>query len=171
MPSEESHLPPPFVDISGIPNFRDLGGWAISSSPSQSIRKGLIYRSADPGNVSRTGIFSLKSLGVKKIYDLRSKNEIARNVAAGRGGVVKWTWGCDRVFVPVFTEEDYSPEAIAKRFADYCDKEDEVCLSFVWFFGEWVRRRKRKMELLRYADKKGVRESIYSNNGARAQEL
>lgn len=65
-------------------------------------------------------------LGITHIYDLRSIPEIERNKAAGRGGIVEWE-GCERVFVPVFKYEDYSPEALATRLQDYADGGPEVC--------------------------------------------
>jgi hypothetical protein len=124
-------LPPPFLTISGIPNFRDLGGWPIStlpvSSAPKSVRRHVIYRAAEPSQVTLSGIETLNKLHVQKIYDLRSTNEIERNKAAGRGGTVEWE-GCERVFVPVFRDEDYSPGGIAKRFADYCDEGSKVIL-------------------------------------------
>ena len=45
---------PPFVDIPGIANFRDIGG--ISTTNGQSIRKGLVYRSADPCKATEDGM-------------------------------------------------------------------------------------------------------------------
>jgi hypothetical protein len=60
----------------------------------------------------------MQQLGITHIYDLRSNTEIQRNVEAGRGGVVEWE-GCERVFVPVFTDEDYSPERMAIRYSEY----------------------------------------------------
>lgn len=59
--------------------------------------------------------------------------EIKRGEAAGRGGVVEWE-GCERVFAPVFKEEDYSPESLAVRFKDYASSGTEVscCFSLGW---------------------------------------
>ena len=60
----------------------------------------------------------MQRLGITHIYDLRSNNEIERAEAAGRGGVVEWE-GCERVFVPVFLDKDYSPEHLAARYMNY----------------------------------------------------
>jgi hypothetical protein len=49
----------------------------------------------------------MQRLGITHVYDLRSNNEIERAQAADRGGVVEWE-GCERVFVPVFTDKDVS---------------------------------------------------------------
>ena len=75
--------------------------------------------------MTKAGITTLQSLAITHIYDLRSNIEIERAEAAGRGGIVTWK-GCERVFVPVFTDEDYSPENIAIRYQDYCADGTEV---------------------------------------------
>lgn len=107
---------PPFVSISGIPNFRDLGGYAVS--PNLAIRRNLVYRCGEPSKVTQEGIETLKSLGITHMYDLRSKVEIDRNKDAGLGGIKEWD-GCERVFAPVFIDQDYSPENLALRLKDY----------------------------------------------------
>lgn len=125
---------PPFIQVEGITNFRDLGGYPISASPNLSIRKGLIFRCGDPSKVTATGISTLQSLGITHTYDLRSINEIRKNTESGRGGVAEWD-GCERVFVPIFKEEDYSPEGIAARFKDYSLGTAEVsCLLSIGIF-------------------------------------
>lgn len=127
-----SQSPPPWVKISGIENFRDLGGYAISSSPStQSIRRNVIYRCGEPSRVTEDGISTLRSLAVTHVYDLRSKNEIENNKTAGLGGNVDWekTLGCKGIFAPVFLEKDYSPENLAIRFKDYASEGTEVLFS------------------------------------------
>ncbi|KAK0105369.1 hypothetical protein ONS96_004761 [Cadophora gregata f. sp. sojae] len=117
--SEAANLPsPPFVTVPGIYNFRDIGGYPIERSPNHSIRSNVVYRCADPSKITEEGIVVAKELGITHVYDLRSNNEIERNQAAGRGGVVQWD-GCERVFAPVFEDRDYSPEALASRFKDY----------------------------------------------------
>lgn len=109
---------PPFITVEGIPNFRDLGGYPVSGSKSQSFRTGAVYRCGEPSQVTKNGISIMQQLGITHTYDLRSNNEIERNIAAGRGGVVEWE-GCERVFVPVFSDKDYSPENLAVRYSHY----------------------------------------------------
>src|SRR3954471_8288351 len=84
---------PPFLTVEGIPNFRDLGGYPISGSKTHSIRRDLVYRCGEPSLVTKDGITAMQQLGITHLYDLRSNNEIERNIAAGRGGVVEWD-GC-----------------------------------------------------------------------------
>lgn len=45
----------------------------------------------------------------------------------GRGSPRSWE-GCERVFVPVFRDEDYSPEGVAGRYASYASHSIDVCL-------------------------------------------
>jgi hypothetical protein len=116
---------PPFVCVSGIHNFRDLGGYAVS--PAFSVRRHVIYRCGEPSKVTQDGIETLKSLGVTHMYDLRSKIEIDRNKDATWGGIKEWD-GCERVFAPVFIDQDYNPENLALRFKDYACEGTEVML-------------------------------------------
>lgn len=67
----------------------------------------------------------LKELGVARAYDLRSKPEIENASRAGYGQVTEWE-GCERHFVPVFRDDDYSPEGLALRFKNYASEGTEV---------------------------------------------
>jgi hypothetical protein len=117
--SATAELPsPPFITVAGIPNFRDLGGYPVSSSKTHSVRRNIVYRCGEPSMVTKDGITTMQEHGITHTYDLRSNNEIERNIAAGRGGIVEWD-GCTRVFVPVFADKDYSPENLAIRYKDY----------------------------------------------------
>ncbi|KAA6413855.1 MAG: hypothetical protein FRX48_02217 [Lasallia pustulata] len=107
---------PPFVPVEGIHNFRDLGGYPVSTSPSKTIRRNIIFRCAEPSQITPNGIQTLQSLGVATFFDLRSGPEIEKMKA--RAPVVEIK-GIERVFVPVFADEDYSPEQIALRYKDY----------------------------------------------------
>ena len=44
---------PPFVEIPGIANFRDIGGQQTTNG--QTIRHGLVYRAADPSKATEDG--------------------------------------------------------------------------------------------------------------------
>lgn len=65
------------------------------------------------------------TLCIKYVYDLRSQTEIDKDAANGGRQVKEWA-GSERVFAPVFSHEDYSPEAIAKRFSAFASEGDEV---------------------------------------------
>ncbi|CAM1501578.1 Fc.00g035620.m01.CDS01 [Cosmosporella sp. VM-42] len=108
-----SQLGPPFLAVSGVANFRDIGGTPISR-PGHVIKSGVVYRSAEPSRITDEGISTCQTLEIAQVYDLRSTIEIERHNAQIR------TWpNAERVFVPLFTDKDYSPEAIALRFQHY----------------------------------------------------
>jgi len=105
---------PPFIEVPGIHNFRDIGGYAIADSPSSSTRQGLIYRCAGPDRVLPAGKQKIQDLGITCIYDLRSKPEIEKQKLEPLQ-----IDGVERIFAPAFANEDYSPESIALRYKDY----------------------------------------------------
>lgn len=116
--SAESTLPthPPWKSVPGIYNFRDLGGYPIQGSTG-SVRRNLIYRAAEPSRVTADGMTTLvANLHVSSTYDLRSNPEIES--LADTCPIVEIP-GTTRYFVPVFEEDDLSPEALAKRYTSY----------------------------------------------------
>lgn len=142
-PADED-LPAPFHHIPGLPNFRDLGGvaWPIAGAQT-TVRAGVVYRSSEPSRVTDAGVARLQALGIRKVYDLRSRREIERDAAAGQDRPVREWPGAERFFVPVFLDADYSPEAVAVRFRQYADESE------VSFFSERFPPSRRGREGLR----------------------
>lgn len=68
----------PFINIEGIFNFRDIGGYAIDGLSEYSVRRGFIFRCANTGNITPSGMQQLRELGITTIFDLRSSSEIER---------------------------------------------------------------------------------------------
>lgn len=62
------------VNIPGVQNFRDLGGYA-SYSTKKRVRWGMIYRSARIDSLDCFAVRKLKNIGIKTIIDLRSQSE------------------------------------------------------------------------------------------------
>ncbi|KAI4794557.1 hypothetical protein E4T44_09457 [Aureobasidium sp. EXF-8845] len=135
-------LPPPFVNISGIANFRDIGGYSTTTSTHQSIRSNLVYRCADPSKIQPSGLAKLKELHVKKVFDLRSIPEISKQgpewagVAVEKEVFTTRPEGSDiledlpgdeieRIWCPVFRNTDYGPEQVAVRFKNYAQHGSE----------------------------------------------
>ncbi|RPB20498.1 hypothetical protein L211DRAFT_792048 [Terfezia boudieri ATCC MYA-4762] len=112
---------PPWVPIPGIANFRDIGGYPTANGTG-TVRKGLIYRCAEPSKITEAGKERLRSLGVKKMYDLRSEPELKR---LGDLTKIIEVEGVERFFVPVIRTEDYSPQALAKRYQAYMSGDHE----------------------------------------------
>jgi protein tyrosine/serine phosphatase len=133
---------PPFLHVSGVPNFRDLGGYACSppetakdssNGKAYVLRRNLLYRCAHPTHLTQEGLTYLTStLNVHDIYDLRSAPEIARlaHTVESSGKKVypladPWTGcidnlpGLKRHFIPVYQSEDYGPVALARKLQWY----------------------------------------------------
>jgi len=146
MAFQQTELSPHFIAVPGLPNLRDIGGQPVVGAPSSAgqrrdeahqaqqlgkkmVRRGIVYRSSEPSKVSDEGVSMLtKDLGITHVYDLRSRVEIDR--AHGQAVAADWQpreWpGSRRVFVPVFLDQDYSPEALAVRFGQYSHHSSEV---------------------------------------------
>ncbi|RPB09579.1 hypothetical protein P167DRAFT_492300, partial [Morchella conica CCBAS932] len=81
------------------------------------VRRNLIYRAAEPSRVTADGMAVLiAKLNVTATYDLRSNPEIES--LSDTCPVIEIP-GITRHFVPVFEEDDLSPEALAKRYSSY----------------------------------------------------
>jgi hypothetical protein len=130
---------PPFVHIPVLPNFRDCGGYPVANANTTTsrnhsgdgktnkiIRRGILFRSSEPSMLTEDGVVILrKTLGITHVFDLRSKPEIERDAKLDGRQPREWD-GARRVFAPVFLDEDYSPEAVAKRYAHFSSAEGEV---------------------------------------------
>ena len=65
------------MNIKSVMNFRDIGG--IPARDSGMIKQGMIFRSANPDNISRRDISMLHELNIKTIVDLRAPQEIKKH--------------------------------------------------------------------------------------------
>ncbi|EED17608.1 tyrosine-protein phosphatase precursor, putative [Talaromyces stipitatus ATCC 10500] len=107
---------PPFIHVDGVPNFRDIGGYPITSSTS--IRRNFIYRSALPTRITPTGLQKLtQDLRITTVYDLRSNAELRKDPITS--SPLDNHEAVKVLHAPVFPERDSSPEQLAKRFANY----------------------------------------------------
>lgn len=64
------------INIAGIQNFRDLGGYPSYNTHKQ-VRWGMIYRSAEINRLSEFSFRELRHLGIKTIVDFRTPDESA----------------------------------------------------------------------------------------------
>ncbi|KAF3033638.1 hypothetical protein E8E12_004570 [Didymella heteroderae] len=127
---------PPFVNIPNIANLRDA---AVSlRTPQGSIRRNILFRSAEVSKLDRAGWDAVHALGVAHVFDLRSAPEVAKGWSGivakvdGAPDDVRPGWlqamesaGVKRSWVPVFQEKDYSPEKLAERYQKYMQKSTE----------------------------------------------
>lgn len=76
--AEEPLPSPPFLLIPGFVNVRDIGGYEVpaKNSTNRSVRRGLIYRGGEPSRVTPEGREAFKALGVTKVFDIRTTDEI-----------------------------------------------------------------------------------------------
>lgn len=72
------------VNIPGIQNFRDLGGYPSYPGKKQ-MRWGMIYRSAEIDSLEYCSRRELKNLGIKTLIDLRTPSEIGRHSPLQKG--------------------------------------------------------------------------------------
>jgi len=111
---------PPFVTIDGVLNIRDLGS-RQTADPTLITKPSLMYRSGEISGITGEGKSQLKALGITHIFDLRSDPEMA-----------KWQSptpqidGVEVIHAPVFKNEDYSPEMMARRFKLYSANKTEA---------------------------------------------
>ena len=64
------------IPIPGVPNLRDLGGWPTAGGGR--VRRGLLYRAAEPFTLDDEGRTEFAALGVRTVYDFRSEAECER---------------------------------------------------------------------------------------------
>lgn len=102
------------VNIPGIQNFRDLGGYP-SYPTRKSVRWGMIYRSAQIDSLECYSRKELKNIGIKTIIDLRSPSELA-----GRSPLQQ---GFNVVHIPIKTGD---MEDILKGIQEQKIKSDTV---------------------------------------------
>ena len=131
-PPETMHDWPhtPFINIDAVKNLRDIGGYPVSCGVS--VRRKLVYRSGYLDDLTEEGRLQIQKLGIKKVFDLRSFSEIERS-KRDDGQYECWLASLDgpeRIVVPVFGDDDFTPEALAVRFKDYASKSTEARSSF-----------------------------------------
>jgi len=133
---ENTPLPPPFLNIPGMTNFRPVADYPIGSpsandGPRRVVRPGVIYRGSDP---SQAPIESIRRLhdecGITTIFDLRSVESIR-----GRGGgehlVEAFEEKCKEVgiqrhWIPVIDKEETTPYKVAQRFVSFMEDSTDV---------------------------------------------
>ncbi len=66
-------LPGRILDVDGVINFRDMGGYHTADG--HRVRTRVVYRAGALGNITEKGMATLQELGIKLICDLRSNEE------------------------------------------------------------------------------------------------
>ncbi len=63
------------IDMPGVQNFRDLGGYPSLNDHQERVRWGMLYRSAQIDTLDDTTLKTLKGLGIRTVVDFRSPAE------------------------------------------------------------------------------------------------
>ncbi|KAI8637892.1 protein-tyrosine phosphatase-like protein [Parasitella parasitica] len=69
---------PRWIDIDGVSNFRDIGGWPLKDG-SGYIRERVVFRSGHLSKLSTQGRAQLNKLNIKATFDFRLDHEIKRD--------------------------------------------------------------------------------------------
>lgn len=72
------------MNIAGIQNFRDLGGYPVYPT-NKHVKWGMLYRSAEIDHLNNKAYKELKNIGIKTIIDLRSKRELSEKIPIQKG--------------------------------------------------------------------------------------
>ncbi|EDK45649.1 conserved hypothetical protein [Lodderomyces elongisporus NRRL YB-4239] len=121
---------PRWKNVEGVSNFRDTGGWRIHNptfkltdgdSKSEDadhhvyyVKPNYAFRCANVAGLTERGLETIQKLGIKAIFDLRSDGEIAKD--GYPENLAKF--GIERIHAPVYSNDDYSPQAIAIRYTN-----------------------------------------------------
>ncbi len=116
---------PPFVTIQGVINVRDLGNLPSTYRPGEITTPNFVFRSAELSGITDEGVYferydyllsyrlegkvQLKGLGITTVFDLRSDIEMLKYNAP-----IPVIDGVNILRAPIFKEEDYSPETMAR---------------------------------------------------------
>ena len=120
---------PPFVQISGVCNVRDLGSYP-TTTPNLITKPGYAFRGAEISHITEHGISAsilssqaswhllmsvilgiqqMRALGITTVFDLRSDPEMQKYSTP-----IPTIEGVHILRTPVFKNEDYSPESMAR---------------------------------------------------------
>jgi protein-tyrosine phosphatase len=65
--------PADIVQVTTLANLRDVGGWPAAGGGK--VRRGLLYRSMNLGNLDDAGLAAFDDLGIRVVFDLRTEAE------------------------------------------------------------------------------------------------
>jgi protein-tyrosine phosphatase len=105
------------IPIPGVPNLRDLGGWPTRGGGR--VRRGLVYRGAEPFALDDEGRAQFAELGLRTVYDLRSAAECERKPDTVPDGA-------RRVFVDVMADSSHGAPVHVAQLLDDPTKADTM---------------------------------------------
>ncbi|KAH7919534.1 hypothetical protein BV22DRAFT_1108028 [Leucogyrophana mollusca] len=114
---------PPFVQICGVQNVRDLGSYP-TATPNAITKPGYAYRAAEVSHITEEGVEQMNALRISTVFDLRSDLEMHKY-----NSPIPEIRGVEIIRTPVFRNEDYSPESLAKKFQLYASGTNEAFMT------------------------------------------
>jgi len=112
---------PPFVDLPGVFNVRDLGNLPSAIYDGYVTKPQFLFRSAELSSITEEGKAKMAELGITKVFDFRSDTEIRKY-----NSPIPVIDGVEITHVPVFKTADYSPEMMARRYELYASGKTEA---------------------------------------------
>lgn len=116
MPAPTPQEPGASIVVPGVPNLRDVGGWATPHGP---VARGLAYRSVAPVGLSERGRAALEALGVRTVFDLRTtreRQERPDDVPEGAAYVVADVLAGSQQSAPARMQDLLADPRLAQRF-------------------------------------------------------
>lgn len=103
-----------WIDIDGVDNVRDMGGWHTESG--ETINYGKIYRGSRFDNITDNGVATLKKLGIKTDIDIRSTASWDSYGAVERTGLKYHFIETNLSYDQVFRGDGEPAEEIGKNY-------------------------------------------------------
>ncbi|TFK75382.1 hypothetical protein BDN72DRAFT_832249 [Pluteus cervinus] len=110
---------PPFAQVEGVVNIRDVGGYPITTSPGRFVRPKIVFRSGEPSRITETGRSQLNAFAVKTVFDLRSAVEVSSSQPVLGDNVTV-------IRAPVSQQNAYDPVALQIRVQSFEVNEKEA---------------------------------------------
>ncbi len=119
---------PRIMNVDGVYNMRDIGGWKTTSG--KRVKQGLLYRGCEIDGavepkytITDSGINTmLKELGIKTDMDLRAESDNIYGTDV-LGAAVKHNYYSTKLYSSIFND-DTSNESIRRVFSDLADKKN-----------------------------------------------
>ncbi|ORZ25519.1 tyrosine phosphatase family-domain-containing protein [Absidia repens] len=115
---------PRWIDVQGVKNFRDLGGWPTKDG-SGYVRERTIFRCAHLGDITPEGIKVLQGLNVKAVFDFRSDPELERY------GKLPDEAGIPVINSSMYESHDFNPKNLAATLKNFCSGPAGIAQSYL----------------------------------------
>lgn len=132
---------PPFVNVEGVPNYRDVGGYSCpppSHLPADlgmnfSVRVGYAFRCSELSQITPKGIHTMtEELGIRTLYDFRSEREAANPRGQPKGVVC--------ISTPVFRKGDVTYQMAVEQLTWSTAPDEPKDAGFSQGYVDWYRQ-------------------------------